>query len=115
LTETGLAELSFDFAVSLLKLTDSILGQHTVVDQLERSGASIGANIRGAEYADNRSDYISLLRDALKNCNETEYWLELLEKTGLIYEGGAAPLLHNCGFLRRGLTDSIRQAKYTSK
>ena len=75
-----LVELSMDFAVHALKMCDGIKGHHSLVNQLERSSTSIGANNREANYAQSRADFIAKLQIALKECYETEYWLELFLK-----------------------------------
>ena len=80
MAESKLAALSMDFAVKVLRLCDSIKGHYSLVNQLERSGTSIGANIREANYAHSRPDFIAKFQIALKECYETEYWLELLER-----------------------------------
>ena len=76
MAENKLAELSMDFAVKVLKLTDGMKGHYSIVNQLERSATSIGANIREAKYAHSRPDFIAKLQIALKECSESEYWLE---------------------------------------
>lgn len=82
--ESRLRDLSMDFAVSVLKLCEDIKGHYSVANQLERAATSIGANIREANYAQSRADFVSKLQIALKECYETEYWLELSERAGLI-------------------------------
>ncbi len=67
-----------DFAVELLKLCDNIKGHYSIVNQLERSATSVGANIREAKYAHSKPDFISKLQISLKECYETEYWLKLM-------------------------------------
>lgn len=106
-----LTGLSMDFAVRVLKLCDHIKGHYSLVNQLERSGTSIGANIREANYAHSRADFISKLQIALKECYETEYWLELLQKAELVNIEMLSPLLHDCGSIRRILVSSINTAK----
>ena len=106
-----LAELSTDFAVKILKMCETIKGHYSLVNQLERSATSIGANIREANYAHSRADFISKLQIALKECYETEYWLELMQKAELITMDAASPLVHDCGSLRRMLISSINTAK----
>jgi four helix bundle protein len=54
--------------------------------QILRSGTSIGANIREAEYAESKPDFIHKLKIALKETAETEHWLELLYQSGYISE-----------------------------
>lgn len=78
MSESKLRDLSTDFAVKIIKLCDTIKGHYSLVNQLERSAASIGANIHEANYAHGKPDFIAKLQIALKECYETEYWLELL-------------------------------------
>lgn len=111
MAESKLVSLSMDFAVSVLKLTDGIKGHHSLLNQLERSGTSIGANIREANYAHSKADFIAKLQIALKECYETEYWLELLERSTLAPTEAVSPLRHACGSLRRMLIASINTAK----
>lgn len=111
MTENKLADLSMSFAVSVLKMTDTLKGHYSLVNQLERSATSIGANIREAKYAHGRADFIAKLQIALKECYETEYWLELLEKANFIPPEKSDPLRHSCGTLRRILIVSIKTAK----
>ena len=111
MAESKLAELSMDFAVKILKLTDSIKGHFSLINQLERAATSIGANIREANYAHSKADFISKLQIALKECYETEYWLELLLKAELINTDIVSPLLHDCGSIRRILVTSVNTAK----
>ncbi len=111
--ENKLAELSMDFAVAILKLGENIKGHYSIVNQLERSATSIGANIREAKYAQSRADFISKLQISLKECYETEYWLELMQKAGILLEN--AELLHSCGTIRKMLISSINTAKENAK
>ena len=109
--ENKLANLSTDFAIKILKLTDSMKGHYSLTNQLERSGTSIGANIREAKYAHSRPDFIAKLQISLKECYETEYWLELMEKTELVSSDVTGMLIHDCGVIRKMLITSINTAK----
>ncbi len=109
--ENKLADLSMDFAVKILQLTDGMKGHYSLTNQLERSATSIGANIREAKYAHSRPDFISKLQIALKECYETEYWLELMEKAALLPPETTSVVLHDCGQIRRILIASINTAK----
>ena len=111
MSENKLAEMSIDFAVKILKMTDIIKGHYSIVNQLERSATSIGANIREAKYAHSKSDFISKLQISLKECYETEYWLELMEKSEIIIDDALKDLLHDCGTIRRILISSINTTK----
>ena len=112
--ENKLSISSMDFAVNILKLCDSIKGHYSLITQLERSATSIGANIREANYAQSKSDFISKLQISLKECYETEYWLELLLKADLLPEDAVSKLLHDCGSIRRMLVASVKTAKSNS-
>ena len=106
-----LSELSINFAVQILKLCDAVKGHYSLMNQLERSATSIGANIREANYAHSRLDFISKLQISLKECYETEYWLELLQKAGIAESDAVIALIHDCGVIRRLLISSINTAK----
>ncbi|MGM9644997.1 MAG: four helix bundle protein [Eubacteriales bacterium] len=100
-----------DFAVKVLKMTDGIKGHYSLVNQLERSATSIGANIREAKYAHSKADFISKFQIALKECYETEYWLELMQKSDIFIDDIVKVLLHDCGVIRRMLISSINTTK----
>ena len=115
MADNKLANMSTDFAVKILKLTDTIKGHYSLSNQLERSGTSIGANIREEKYAHSRPDFIAKLQIALKECYETEYWIEIAQRADLISEESAKSLLHECGVIRRMLISSVNTAKENSK
>ncbi|MBE7035442.1 MAG: four helix bundle protein [Ruminococcaceae bacterium] len=107
--ENKLAGLSMDFAVDILKVCDDIKGHYSIVNQLERSATSIGANIREAKYAHSKADFISKLQISLKECYETEYWLELMQRAEILSD--VSKIMHNCGVIRKLLISSINTAK----
>ena len=109
--ENKLVDLSMDFAVQIIKLSETINGHRSLVNQLERSGTSIGANIREAQYAHGRADFIAKLQIALKECYETEYWLELFVKSGILTRDAVLELYNQCGTLRRILISSLNTAR----
>ena len=111
MAENKLADLSIDFAVKVLKMTDGIKGHYSLTNQLERSATSIGANIREAKYAHSKADFISKLQIALKECYETEYWLELMQKSEIFTDDIVKILLHDCVAIRRMLISSISTTK----
>ncbi len=111
MAENKLADLSTEFAIAILKLTETIKGHYSLSNQLERSGTSIGANIREAKYAHSKADFIAKLQIPLKECYETEYWIEVAQKADLISEDVAKVVLHDCGTIRRMLISSINTAK----
>ena len=78
---------SFNFSVKIVNLYKSIIGEKkefVLSRQLLRSGTSIGAMVRESEQAESRADFIHKLAIALKEANETDYWLDLLKETNYI-------------------------------
>lgn len=104
---------SMDFAVSIINLVKYLKEnkEHIIANQIGRSGTSIGANIREAQYAHGKADFISKLQIALKEANETDYWLELLFKTNYINENQYKDLDTVCVGIRAMLIASINIAK----
>ena len=81
-------EKSFDFAISIVNLYKELISKKEFVmsRQLLKAGTSIGANVREAEFAQSKADFIHKMSISLKEANETDYWLELLFKTNFINE-----------------------------
>ena len=77
MSDNKLVALSFDFAKAIVSLVDGIKTPKSsyMIDQLARAGTSVGANIHEAQYAHSKADFIAKLEIALKEANETEYWL----------------------------------------
>lgn len=115
MSESRLRELSIDFAVRVVKLCETIKGHYSLVNQLERSATSIGANIHEANYAHGKPDFVAKLQISLKECYETEYWIELFVKSDLIDREIAKELYNQCGTIRRILIASINTAKEHNK
>lgn len=115
MAESKLRELSTDFAVRVIKICEGIKGHHSLVNQLERSATSIGANIHEANYAHGKPDFIAKLQIALKECYETEYWLELFVKADILDRDAAVGIYNQCGTIRRILIGSINTAKENMK
>ena len=111
MAESKLRDLSTDFAVKIIKLCETIKGHYSLVNQLERSATSIGANIHEAQYAQGTKDFISKLEIAQKECYETEYWLELLFETDCLSEENYKKLHNDCGTIRRMLISSLKTIK----
>ena len=115
MAENKLADLSMDFAVKILKMTDCIKGHYSLINQLERSATSIEANIHEAQYAQGTKDFISKFEIALKEASETGYWLELLYRTKYIDEQTFKTLSSKCTSLRVMLIASCKTAKENAK
>ena len=112
-----LSTQSMDFAVAIITLVKRLKEQRESIisNQIGRSGTSIGANIREAQYAHGKADFIAKLQIALKEANETGYWLELLHKTGYLSEPEYKGLDTACTSIRVMLVSSITTAKENSK
>ncbi len=107
---------SVDFAVNIINLVKDLKLKHETVisNQIGRSGTSIGANIREAQYAHGKPDFIAKMQIALKEANETGYWLELLYKTDYIDEKTYKYLDSACASIRVMLISSINTSKENS-
>ena len=116
MAENKLKDISTDFAVDIIKLVKElkVKRESVISNQIGRSGTSIGANIREAQYAHSKADFISKLQIALKEANETGYWLELLLRTDYIDEVMYNDLDTKCTTLRVLLISSINTAKKNS-
>ena len=111
--ENQLVELSMDFAVAVVNVADSINVPKSsyIINQFGRAGTSVGANIHEAQYAHSRADFIAKLEIALKEANETSYWLKLMNKTNRIDDNTYKCLNEKCGKIRMLLIASCTTAK----
>ena len=103
-----------DFAVDIVNLCRTVKTdkkESVLTNQLLRSGTSIGANIHESKYAHGTADFVSKMQIALKECYESEYWLELLFRTEYIDESIYNELRNACGSIRRMLISSINTTK----
>ena len=110
-----LLDKSKAFALQIIKICNTIKStkkESVLTNQLIRSGTSIGANIREAFYAHGKADFIAKLQIALKECSESEYWLELLIESDY-YDDTA--ILVPCIEVKKLLIASINTAKNTKK
>ena len=108
-------ELAIELTVEITAICDGIKGRSVFVNQLMRSCSSIGANAHEAKYAQSRADFISKLEIALKECYETEYWLEILFRVNAIDDSTYKAASNKCGTIRRKLIASITTAKGNQK
>ena len=106
-----LREETINFAIEISDICDNISGCSVYVNQIVRSSSSIGANLYEAKYAQSKADFINKLEIALKECFESEYWLELLFLKKKINEATYKKLINKCGTIRRKLIASITTAK----
>ena len=106
-----LQDKSKAFALEIIKVCNEIKRtkrESVLTNQLIRSGTSVGANVREAMYAYSKADFIAKLQIALKECSESEYWLELLIESGY-YENPV--ILKQCTEVKRLLIASVNTAK----
>lgn len=109
--KTTLSELSLDFATNVTRMCDDIKNRAHIKNQLLRSCCSIGANIHEARYAYSRDDFAFKLQIAIKECNETFYWLELLKRTETVQPDVLQPLVNQCTRIRYMLSKSLNTTK----
>jgi four helix bundle protein len=110
LTKT-IKQLAIELTINLTNTCDTIQNRNVFKNQILRSCSSIGANVSEANYAQSNLDFINKLEIALKECYETEYWLEILFKTNSINEQTYTNFLNQCGTIRRKLISSIKTTK----
>ena len=104
-------ELAVELTVEITAVCDTIKGRSVFVNQILRSCSSIGANSYEAKYAQSNADFVSKLEIALKECYETDYWLEILYKIGSLDEATFKSLYNKCSAIRRKLVSSITTLK----
>ena len=108
-----IVDKSKKFALRIVKAYKYLADKNEYVlsKQMLRSGTSIGANVKEAIRAQSKPDFIAKLQIALKEANETGYWLELLYKTNYIDEQTYKTLDAACASIRVMLIASINTAK----
>ncbi len=104
-------ELAVELTIETVKVCDNIHGRGVFVNQLLRCCSSIGANSYEAKYAQSNADFVHKLELSLKECYETDYWLEIINKTGDIDDVTYKSLSSKCGTIRRKLIASISTVK----
>ena len=112
--ENVLVELSKQFAVDVVNLCTNIKENrksNVLINQVLRSGTSIGANIHEANYAPSKADFVNKLQIALKECYETDYWLGIFKETHIITDAEYTDLYEKCSKIRKLLIASITTAK----
>lgn len=115
MNDSPLVNKSKTFALEVLSVCKQLRAQKCesiLINQFIRSGTSIGANVREAFYAHSKADFISKLQIALKECYETEYWIELLIDGGY-YDN--EEIREHCIELKKILIASINTAKENKK
>ena len=114
MSESVMLEKAKDFAVRIVNVCQEIKNtkrETVITNQLIRSGTSVGANIHESKYAHSKADFVSKMQIALKECYESEYWLELLNRTNNLNDEDYKSLRGLCGSIRRMLISSINTSK----
>ncbi len=114
MSESALRVKSKSFAKNVILLCRRLKQKGTeaaLVNQLLRSGTSVGANVHEAQYAQGTKDFISKFEIALKECNESEYWLDLLCEVGSLPKDEFNAFRKECVELRRMLVASVTTLK----
>ena len=109
-----LKKKSYEFAISIVKLSQSLQKdkkEFVLSRQILRSGTSIGANIREAEFAQSKADFTHKMSISLKEANETIYWIDLLKDTNYIDEKKHESLLNNCTEILKMLVSTVKTSK----
>lgn len=114
MSQSQLSTQSFNFALKVISLTKALQEnqkEFILSKQFLRSGTSIGALIREAQFAQSRADFINKLSISLKESNESLYWIELISKSYLIYENNCYELSIDCNNIKAMLISSVKTAK----
>lgn len=109
---------SYSFAIKIVKLSQYLQTEKKefiLSKQILRSGTAIGALIREAEYGQSKTDFVHKLSIALKEANETAYWINILKDTDYLEEKSFMSLLNDCNELIRLLIASVKTAKTNNK
>ena len=112
--DTLLVSRTKRFSVEIITLCGDLSkrGKATpIINQLLRSGTSIGANVHEANYAASRADFINKFQIALKECYETAYWLEVFHDARIVNDEEFESFYDSCSRIRKKLAASITSAK----
>jgi four helix bundle protein len=112
--ESVLKIKSYKFAIRIVKLSQFLTKEKkefVLSKQILKSGTAIGALIREAEFAQSKADFINKMNIALKEANETIYWLEILKDTGYIDDKLFKSLNNDCEELIKMLVSTVKTSK----
>ena len=112
--DSVLKDKSYAFAIRIVNLCRYLYEERkefVLSKQLIRSGTSIGALIRESEFAQSKADFVSKMSIALKEANESDYWLNLLKDTGYLNEKMFTSISNDCSELIKLLVATVKTAK----
>jgi four helix bundle protein len=118
MAQSILKEKSYVFAIRIVKLNQFLCEErkeYTLSRQLLRSGTAIGALVREAEFGQSRADFRSKMSIALKEANETDYWLNLLKDTNYITEQAFVSMSNDCLELIRILVATVKTTRVNNE
>jgi len=116
--ENVIASKSYAFAIRIINLYKFLMQEKkelVLSKQLLRSGTAIGALIREAEHAQSKADFLNKMNIALKEANETEYWLMLLKDTKYISESEFQSIEKDCSEILKLLISIVKTTKNAIK
>lgn len=105
---------SFQFSIKIVEIYKFLTiesKEFVMSKQLLRAGTSIGANVREAEHAESKADFIHKMSISLKEANETEYWLDLLKETGYLTVSQYENMKNEINELLRILISIVKSSK----
>ena len=109
-----IVDKSMGFAVRIVNLYKYLTkekSEYVLSKQLLRSGTSIGANVHEANYASSKSDFVNKFQIALKECYETDYWLDIFHDSMIVSDDEYSEMISQCSKIRKLLIASINTAK----
>ncbi|MBS2209819.1 four helix bundle protein [Carboxylicivirga mesophila] len=108
-----LRDNSYHFAIQIVELVSQLqnLKEFVLRRQILKSGTALGALIREAEFAQSKADFIHKMSIALKEANETDYWLNLLFDSGYIVQNKFDDLIKQCSELIAMLISTVKTTK----
>lgn len=112
--ESILKTKSYTFALRIVRLYQYLRKEkkeYTLSKQLLRSGTAVGALVREAEFAQSRADFTSKMQIALKESNETHYWLEIFRDNDYITGKMFTSIISDCEELIKLLVSSVKTSK----
>ncbi len=112
ISDNVIEKKSYTFAISIVETYKNLESsrEYVLSKQLLRSGTSIGANVMEGLRAQSRKDFISKMNIALKEANESEYWIRLLMDTGYLNKTNNQSLLIECKEICRILSSIVKTA-----
>ena len=116
--QRDLDERLLEYGARIIKLVDALprnIAGHRIGDQLLRCGTSVGANYEEAQGAESRSDFVHKLQIALKELRESNYWLRLLARSGILPSERLGEIIEESNQLRAILSKAVASAKENQK